>query len=136
MLKTAESGFSPTLLEYLNEAAPMEMTEIYQEYGGHTELTLTGTRADGSSIARKYRYPRQGGTVVALNDAPAIPGTAIVSTWISTGEWCVTFLQEGKQSVVIHKLVGEEGNTMLEMTRVVDPQGHPHEQWAVWDRVS
>jgi hypothetical protein len=108
-----------------------EATEIYQEVDDQIELTLTGT--SGEPISGKCRWPRDGGIAIIQEDA-LMGVILIVETLIAPGEWYATFLKDGKQVVVIHKIISKDGRTMSLISKQADAQGKPCEQTVVYDR--
>ena len=65
---------------------------------------------------------------------PSFAGVTMVETLIAQGEWYATFLRDGKQFMVIHKVVSEDGKTMSLNYTGGDPQGNPFEQVDVYER--
>ena len=133
-LNVAKSKFSPVLLKALKEIIPKEKTEVYEEFGDQIVLTATATMADGKSIFGKYTWPRQGGIAEVQADVPSFAGVIIIETLIASGEWYATFLTDGKQFMVIRKVVSEDGKTMRLNYTGADPQGNPFEQMDGYDR--
>jgi len=97
-------------------------------------LTATAIMADGKSISGKYAWPAQGGIARAQEDVPSFAGITINETRIAPGEWYATFLKDGKQFMVIHKLVSKDGKTMNLTYIGADAQGNCFDQIDVYDR--
>ena len=133
-LNTSKSNFSPILLKALNEAAPKEQIEIYQELGDQIELTRTGEKINGESISGKYTWPRQGGVAIMQEDVPSVAGTTIVETLIAPGEWYATFLKDGKQFIVIQKMVSKDGMSLHQKIIAMDPEGKSIDQIMIYEK--
>jgi hypothetical protein len=111
-----------------------EATEVYQEVDDQIELTLTGTSISGEPISGKVRWPRDGGIAGSVQEVTSYEGILIVETLIAPGDWYVTYLKDGKQVVVIHKIISEDGRTMSLISKQADTQDKPCEQRVVYDR--
>jgi hypothetical protein len=111
-----------------------EAMEVYQEVDDQIELTLSGTSISGEPISGKGRWPRDGGIVRSDQEFTSYEGILIVETLIAPGDWYVTYLKDGKQVVVIHKIISEDGRTMSLISKQADAQGKPCEQMVVYDR--
>ncbi len=133
-LNVARSRFSTVLLKAKNETVPKEATEVYKEVGDQIELTVANTMINGEQISGKYIWPRQGGVAKSQEDVPAFVGITIVQTLIAPGEWYATFLKDGKQFIVVHKVMSEDGMTMSLTSQGTDAEGKPFEQTVVYDR--
>jgi hypothetical protein len=133
-LNVAKSKFSPVLLKALNETVPEEKTEIYQESGDQIVLTAAATMKGREPISAKYAWPRQGGIAKKHEDVPSMAGITVIETLIAPGEWYATFLKDGRQFIVIHKVISNDGKTMRFHYKGTDAQGKPFEQIDVYDR--
>jgi len=133
-LNVAKSKFSPVLLKILNETVPREKTELYEQVGDRIVLAATATMADGRSISGRYAWPAKGGIASVQEDLPAFAGITIIETLIAPGEWYATFLKDGKQFMVIHKVVGEDGQTLCLNYTGADAQGNSFGQTDVYER--
>ncbi len=113
-------------------AAPIkEQTEVYREIDSDLiELTLTRIGADSSPTSSKLTWPIQGGALKGL----LRPGQSLVETFIAAGEWYVTYMQDGKQYLTIHKVISKDGKTMRQTSKGVDAQGKPYERLRLFDR--
>jgi hypothetical protein len=133
-LNVANSKFSTVLLKALNETVPKEATEIYRLVGDQIELTVENTMTGGRRISGRYTWPRYGGVAKAQEDVASFTGVTIIETLIAPGEWYATFLKNEKQFIVVHKVVGKDGQTMSLSSTGIDDQGKPFEQIVVYDR--
>ena len=119
------------------QALVKERTEVYREVeGDRIELKASEIRPDGSSSpppsGEGLTWPRQGG--LTSRNHPAMTKEDIwVQTLIAPGHWCVTFLENGKQVGLIHKVISKDGKTMTQLHKGVD-QGKPYEMVWVFDR--
>lgn len=113
---------------------PKEQIEVYTELAsGEIEMVLTRTQSDGKSTSTKLRWPATGGVV--QDPAGAQPkGETLVETLLGPGEWYVTYLRNGKQYLTMHKMISQDGQTMRQTIRGLDPQGRPAEQIQVLRR--
>ncbi len=111
-----------------------EATEVYQEVGDQIELTLTGTKLSGELFSGKVRWPRDGGIASSIQEVPSYGDILIVETLFAPGDWYATYLKDGRQVVVIHKAISEDGRTMRLISKQADSQGNLSEQTVVYDR--
>jgi hypothetical protein len=88
--------------------------------------------SDGSPTSDKWTWPRQGGT--ARRQPQLSEGMFYVETLIEPGHWYVTVMQNGKQIGIIHKTISNDGKTMRQTLKGVDPQGKPFEQLQVFHK--
>jgi hypothetical protein len=134
-LNTDKTEFSPFLLAILNQKSVKGATAVYREIDSNLlEYIGTYTPLDGAPISGTYTWPRQGGIAKKQAPAPLPDGMSIVETLIAPGNWCATFLQNGIQVMVVHKIVRENGKTMQEIYRGMDPQGKSFEAQMWYDR--
>jgi len=90
-----------------------EQMEVYRQLdSGEIELTLTRTMVDGTSSVSKLTWPAQGGTVAFVQSDPR--GRSLVETLIVPGEWYVTYMRDGKQYLIVHKVVSKDGRTLFQ----------------------
>jgi len=61
-------------------------------------------------------------------------GETIVETLLGPGEWLVTYMRNGKQCPMMHKVISQEGKSMRQTIKGLDPQGRPVEQVQVLRR--
>ena len=116
----------------MNETVPREKIEVYEQAGDQIILTTTATMSDGRSFSGRYAWPAQGGIAGVQEDVPAFAGITIIETLIAPGEWYATFLKNGKQLMVIHKVVGEDGKTLCLNYTGADAQGNSFGQTDVY----
>ena len=126
-LNVAKSRFSPM------EKAPKEFTEVYREIDGNLiELTTNWIAADGSSSPEKFTFPAQGGINKFLT--PIDEGRFEIETLIAPGEWRMTGMQNGKQTITRHKVISKDGKSMRQTITNADAQGKTTEALYVFDR--
>lgn len=107
---------------------PKEQTEVYRETAsGEIELVLIRVQRDGKSTSTTLTWPSSGGAVHDP-DGHLPKGETLVETSMAPGEWFVTYMRDGKQYLTMHKLISQDGATMRQTIKGVDPQGHPAEQ--------
>jgi hypothetical protein len=109
-LNVAKSKFSPAYLALSKSTAPKEETLVFREVGDQIELTVTGTRTDGSTISSKSTRPRQGGDIKYQQGGPE--GISSVLTVLDPGNWYATSLQDGKQIQMGHGVISKDGKTI------------------------
>lgn len=125
-LNVAKSKFPPS-----QQAPIKEETMVIRELGdGRGELTLTGTRTDGTPISSKVAYPSQGGAL----EGEMGEGISAVVTVIDPSSVCTTYMQNGKQVYMIHGVIDKDGKTMHQTSRGVNAKGEVYEAHAVWDK--
>jgi hypothetical protein len=126
-LNVAKSKPAPS-----TQAPIKEQTYVIRDLGDQFELTVTGTRTDGSAISGKLTWPQKGGTLKGQTAPPE--GTSRFVTMIGPGEWYTTTLQNGKQVSVLHSVISKDGKTMQVTTKGTDAQGKPYESLGVLDK--
>lgn len=105
--------------------------EVYRELdSGEIELTLTTTSSEGTSEVSKFIWPAQGG--IAMEEAPE--GRLVIETLIAPGDWYVTQIQDGKQIIIMHKVVSRDRKTMHQTFKAITEQGVPIDGVGVYDR--
>jgi hypothetical protein len=125
-LNLAKSKLLPS-----TQAPVKEETIVVREIGDQFEITIAGTRTDGSTISSKGTNPKQGG----VTQGAAIPKDFMVMvTMISPNEWYNTYLQNGKQIRVGHFVISKDGKTMTDTGKGFDDKGKPVESLAVFDK--
>ena len=131
-LDVAESTFSTAM----QDMPPKELVEVIREVeGDRIELAQTGTQADGTLVKFRITYPSQGG-LVTIDEGEGTEGLTFIETFMSPGNWYVTTLQAGKQLIVRHKVVSEDGKTKRETVHGTDEHGQPFEQVEVYERIA
>ena len=56
-------------------------------------------------------------------DAGARKGRTVVESLLGSGDWLATFMDHGKQSATIHKVISPDGKTMTQTAKFVDAHG-------------
>lgn len=134
-LNLAESSISKELAAMAEQAPYKERTEVYREVNdGLIEFTVLGSRTDGSSISGKWTWPRQGGIAERQSPAPLPKEESCVQTLLEPGVWYITFLQNGIQDGVFHKVISKDGKIMRQILRVMDPKGKLIEEILVFNK--
>jgi hypothetical protein len=126
-LNIAKSKMPPSA-----QAPVKEETMVKREVGDLFEVTVKGSRTDGSIISSKFTYPKNGGAVTFQEGATT--GVSLVATMIAPGNVYVTFLQNGKQVEVIHAVVSKDGKANSWTTKGTDEKGKPYEALELWDK--
>jgi len=117
------------------ETAPKETTDVYRELEtGQIELSRTSTLMNGSRESSKWTWPREGGIAERKSPAPLPAGTSYIELLIDPGHWYVTILQNGKQSLLMHKVITKDGRTMQIAIKSFDAQGKAVEQLQVFEK--
>jgi hypothetical protein len=93
--------------------APVVHVEAYSiTSDGHIEMTLSRQAAGAPEIVvSKLKWPAEGGTVGPISTE----GRQLIETHLKSGEWYVTYLQNGKQYQTMHKVVSEDRKTMRQV---------------------
>ena len=131
-MNVSASKISPTLQDVFKIAAPKQRTEVYRQIpNGRIELKGTFTGIDGSSYSYSKTFPAEGGMAQLANSEPS---ESDVNTRVSPREWYVTIMQNGKQTLTIHKVISEDGKTMRQTVTSVDSKGKPFEELRVFER--
>jgi hypothetical protein len=131
-MNISSSTISPALQQMFKDAPPKQRIEVYRlTPNRQIELTTAFTGTDGSSISSKVVYPAEGGMA---QDTISQPGESLVETRISPREWYVTFMQDGKQTLTMHKVISTDGKTMRQTVTGVDSQGKAFEEVRVYER--
>ena len=124
----SKSKFAPS-----TQAAPKEQMLIVRELADQFELSITGIRTDGSPITGKYTVPKQGGVVKRI-DGTLAQGLSIIDTVIGPGNVYGTYIQDGKQTQLVHRIVSKDGKTMNWTSKGTDNQGKPFESLVLYER--
>ena len=95
------------------------------------ELTVTGVQADGKPLSAKLIHSQQGGIISGLSQPE---NSMAVQTVIGPGDFCTTFLQNGKQVRIHRNIVSKDGKTMTETEKGTDSKGQPFEAVLVYDK--
>jgi hypothetical protein len=96
------------------------------------EIECVAKKPDGS-VALRVTYPKQGGIAKLLQ--PSVPETiSYVATLIEPGNWYITFMMNGIQIRLLHRIVRKDGKTMRTTITGIDANGKPFEAIYVADR--
>ena len=124
-LNIAKSKLTPS------EAQIKELTWAKREIGDQFEIIFTGIGTDGETFTYKIMAPIKGG--VCQSDVVAKDGM-MVTTVISSGEWYVTSLLNGKQVGEGHYVLSKDGKTINRTSKAIDAQGNLNETLMVFDK--
>jgi len=65
---------------------------------------------------------------------PIDEGRLEIETLIAPGEWYMTGIRDGKQVIMRHKVISEDGKRMRQTIRHTDSQGDTTEEIFIFDR--
>jgi hypothetical protein len=107
---------------------PRAQTEAYREMpSGEIQLELTRIDDRGTSVSMIFTWPAGGGAV--QDPRGSLPkGVTAVETLLAPGDWYVTFLTDGKQTMTMHKVISRDRKVMRQTLKGIDPQGRNVEQ--------
>jgi hypothetical protein len=99
-------------LESTGDPRLKESTDIYREVEGEMiEYSSAQIYKDGSSHPINTIWPKEGGVVKnLLGEFPA--GRLYVEVKVDPGNWYVFIMRNGRQHVMYHKIVSEDGKTL------------------------
>ena len=111
-----------------------EHTETYRELtSGEIEFVITRVAKDGTRSMMRFTWPAGGGA--AQDPAEALgKGRTVVESLLGSGDWLATFMDHGKQSATIHKVISPDGKTMTQAVKFVDAHGQTLTQIQVFRR--
>jgi hypothetical protein len=113
----------------LQQTTVKELTGSYRGLGnGQIDVTVTGTREDGSPISLKGTFPRQGGGKITDD------GMSYVVTVIDLYRFYLTILQNGKQVLVYESKISKDGKTKRDWFKGIDSTGKFYEGVEVSDK--
>jgi hypothetical protein len=128
-LNVAKSTFRP------GPAAAKEETIVVREVDADMlELVSSGTRTDGSPIAARYTWPRQGGVRSYSQGSPAEGVTVVDTSWIQNQDAYTISLQNGRQTALTHWVISKDGKTLAGTTTRVDVKGTASETHSLWEK--
>ena len=108
-----------------------EIIWVYRETdSGLIEIEQKRVFMDGTSDSSVSTFPAQGGAHL-LQD---IEGMFLIEVYLSPGEWCGVYIEDGKQVVTRHKIVSDDGKTLTQTIRAIDDGDVPVEIISVFDR--
>jgi len=126
-LNVAKSKTTPGM------SLPKEQTDVCRELDeNQIECVSKGINADGSAIDLTISFPRQGGMVKLQPPPPQI--MSYVETLVKPGEWYATFMMNGVQILLIHKVLSKDGRTIRSTITGVGLDGKPYDQILVADK--
>lgn len=133
-LNVAKSKFPAAFLEALGNAEPKQETIVIRELDDdELEVIITGTYTDGSLNSQRQLVPKQGGIVKYQKGGPP-NGNYYVETKISEKEKYRTLIENGKQSIVMHTVISQDGKEMNLTIMGMDNQGKPFEGLYFFER--
>ena len=114
---------------------PKETKMVYQEVGddqmqySYIEIGSNGSQKDLGT----YIFPRQGGIAKRPSD-PISEDVLVISALIEPGEWFIAIIRDGKQTMLMHRIVSKDGKSLRQTTTSTDPTGKLQKQISVLDR--
>jgi hypothetical protein len=112
---------------------PKEQTDVCQELDtNQIECVTKSINADGSADTLTIAFPRQGGMVKIQPPAPKF--MSYIETLVKPGEWYATFMMNGVQIQLIHKVVSKDGKTAHATITGIGLDGKPYEEILVGER--
>ncbi len=112
---------------------PKEQTDICRELDTkQIECVTKSINADGSPATLTITFPRQGGMVKLQPPSPKF--MSYVETIVKPGEWYATFMMNGVQIQLIHKVVSKDGKTVHATITGIGLDGKPYEEILVGER--
>ena len=112
---------------------PKEQTDVCRELDtNRIECVTKSIKADGSASTLTISFPRQGGMVKLQPPSPKF--MSYVETIVKPGEWYATFMMNGVQIQLIHKVIGEDGKTARATITGVGLDRKPYEEILVGER--
>ena len=116
---------------YSTGQPPKNESMNIDDQSGALHVTVTGTDNDGTPISMTYVIPIQGGSG-QVQQGGSYNGVSATSTNANTRD--TTYSKDGKQMVVEHMVVADDGQTMTVRLKGVDSQGNPVEGVLVLDK--
>jgi hypothetical protein len=110
-----------------------EQTSTIEETNGQANVTIKGTRENGSAISTKYSTPRNGGPVTYSEGGPPA-GVSVASKRINDRTVELVTSRDGKEVSTTHVTVSSDGKTMRLATSGVDAQSKPVHSRAVYEK--
>jgi len=77
---------------------------------------------------------RQGEELLRIPAEALGKGRTVEESLLGSGDWLATFMDHGKQSATIHKVISPDGNTMTQTAKFVDAHGQTLTQIQVFRR--
>jgi hypothetical protein len=112
---------------------PKEQTDICRELDtNQIECVTKSIKDDGSPGTLTMTFPRQGGMVKLQPPEPKF--MSYVETIVKPGEWYATFMMNGVQIQLIHKVISEDGKTARATITGVGLDGKPVEEILVFEK--
>ena len=105
------------------EAPPKYYRETYRARSpDKIEIVVSTAEAAGPSTVRTFVFPTVGGVAVERSDVPPA-GETFIETALSSREWVMTYMMNGREAGTIVKHISADGRTMREIERYVDEKG-------------
>ena len=112
---------------------PKEQTDVCRELDtNQIECVTKSIKADGSAGTLTITFPSQGGMVKLQPPSPEF--MSYVETIVKPGEWYATFMMNGIQIQLIHKVVSKDGKTAHATITGIGLDGKPYEEILVGER--
>ena len=125
-----EWKLNPAKSKYKTGTPPKEQTVVITEKDSDLDVNITGTTADGSSIASHYTMPAKGGEGKIIKS----PYDTISSKRPSDKERVLTYSKGGKVVYNARPRVSADGKTMTVTVKGTDPAGNPVEGTLVFEK--
>jgi hypothetical protein len=126
-LNVAKSEFPSALLKALGTPGPDQETIVVRDLGiDEIEVIVAGTNIDGSPNSQEYTVPKQGGIERYQENGPP-NGSYWVQIRINEKEKYRTLLKNGKQGVLQHIAIVQDGKATNLTITFMDQHGQPIE---------
>jgi hypothetical protein len=126
-LKVAKSKLPSALFEAPGIPGPKQETIVVRELDSdEIEVIVRGTNTDGSPNSQKYAVPKQGGIERYQEGAPP-NGSYYVQIRVDEKEKYRTLLENGKQGILQHIVIAQNGKAANLTITFIDKKGLPIE---------
>ena len=100
-----------------------EETHIYREVEGDMiELSAAQISKDGSSNSFRTIWPKEGGIVKSLS-GEFKEGRLYIEVLDESNNWYLFIIRNGRQHIMYHKIVSEDGKTLTMIFKANGPDG-------------
>ena len=122
---------NPSQSNYTTGAPPQAETIVVTDQGSTSQVSITGTAANGSTFSNNYTVanPPSGGTAQAGNGS-----NSVISKWDSANEREDTFMSNGQQVSWHQTTISSNGQTMTVTVKGLDEQGSEVAGTAVFNK--
>ena len=105
--------------------APKEITMVERKEGSMTDMTVTGTNANGEPVAIHLTYPTNGGPVKFPGGKPPLTGATYAVKKVNANTGRVTAMRDGKEIWREKITVSADGRTTQSVRTRMLPNGKP-----------